>query len=80
MSDKLSQQKHFDSNENDENINSEVKSGAVSLSQKRVHRRDKKISEKTGERKRERGFGIKKIEFLTVTYHIMEYQIDHLIF
>ena len=52
MSDELSQQKHCNSKENDENINSEVKSGAVSSSQKRVHRRDKKISEK---QEREKG-------------------------
>ena len=40
----------------------------------------KNCQKKIGERKRERDFGKKKIEYLIVTYLIMEYLIDHLIF
>ena len=80
MSEELFQKKHCDSKQLDDEINSGEVNVAVSSSQKRVHHRDKKFQKKIGERKRERDFGIKKIEYLIVTYHIMEYQIDHLLF
>ena len=64
MSDELSQQKHCNSKENDENIDSEVKSGAVSSSQKRVHRRDKKISEKNRREKKGKRFWDKEDRIL----------------